>query len=89
MFQQFLREIIIRIGEKSPALFIYIRWVAGIISAITGILAFISTHVSFIHLHPILDFIGSYDASISSFLVVFVSLLPVEDSIALKEKLQK
>lgn len=87
MVLDFIKEMILRIGMKSPNFFQKVRWAAGTITTITGLLALLST--AGVHLNPYLTFIGSYNAMISSFLVAIVASLPVEDAKALQDKLNK
>lgn len=89
MVLDFLKELFVRIGEKTPWFFNVIRWGAGIVSVITAVLAFIQTNLSTVELPVLLGVIASYNASISAFLVALVSSLPVVDTEKLKEKLGK
>lgn len=77
----FLIEIVMRMGQKSPKLFVYIQWTAAVVAAIAGIPSFldgINVHVS-----GILLAVESKTVAIAALVGLFISMLPVKgDTVA-------
>lgn len=85
MIPQLLKEIIYRMGQKSPSFFVKIRYICGIICLFTWTLVQLQ-HMG-VHLGTVLSYLASQSVAIGTGIGVFISSLPVENYDKLKEKI--
>lgn len=79
-FVAFLIEIVMRMGKKSPKLFVYIQWASGLITAITGIPAFLEGIG--VSVTGVFADVENKTIAIASLVGFFISLLPVKGDTA-------
>lgn len=75
-FVNFLIEIIMRIGQKSPKVFIYLQWISSAVAAIAGIPAFLDGIG--VKVTGVAATFESHTVAIAALVGLFVSLLPVQ-----------
>jgi hypothetical protein len=75
-FVAFFIEIIQRLGQKSPKLFVILQWIAGATTAITGIPSFLEGIG--VALPALLVDVENKTVAIASLVGLFISLLPVK-----------
>jgi hypothetical protein len=76
---QFLTELILRLGAKSPRIFVILQWISGALAGITGIPTIIQTF-GIVLPHPF-DTELTKIVAIASTVALFFSKLPVKDKI--------
>lgn len=84
----FLVEIVQRLGQKSPKLFVIIQWISGVLTAITGIPAVIDwiCQAGDWTLPAIFITFENKTVAICSLLITFVAALPVKPAIVARDQ---